>query len=201
MPKDDSPQVSRDYSFRHSLQPKSGAEAPILRHTQSQNYGAKKKRVKTVPPPAIPELEVADGDKGAARTSVDVVNEHVKLAVENDKKRHSRASRKNSQGVDNAGFEMEAGGRISRGNSAASSVRSSMRDPSITSVVVREQYCCCMTWTPCERALFAAVGVLAFTIILLVIAIAIVSVELSNCSCAKSDSTKAILSVFDYTKY
>ncbi|XP_015834185.1 uncharacterized protein LOC103314819 isoform X2 [Tribolium castaneum] len=190
MPKDDSPQVSRDYSFRHSLQPKSGAEAPILRHTQSQNYGAKKKRVKTVPPPAIPELEVADGDKGAARTSVDVVNEHVKLAVENDKKRHSRASRKNSQGVDNAGFEMEAGGRISRGNSAASSVRSSMRDPSITSVVVHEQYCCCSRWSPFERVLCAAVGVLIFVVLILVITVILLAVR------SPESSKKAVFSVF-----
>lgn len=140
MPKEDSPKVSRDHSYRHSLQPKSAAaaEGPILRHTQSHNYGAKKKRVKTVPP-AIPELEATDDPKGGARVSVDVVNDHVKLALGDvDKRKHSRPSRKNSQassrlGVDNAGFEIENEGRISRTNSAASSVRSSMRDPSIAS--------------------------------------------------------------------
>ncbi|XP_044257557.1 uncharacterized protein LOC123006753 isoform X2 [Tribolium madens] len=193
MPKDDSPQVSRDHSFRHSFQPKSAAtaEAPILRHTQSQNYGAKKKKVKTVPP-AIPELEVVDGDKGGARVSVEVVNDHVKLAVgENEKKKHSRSSRKNSQvsnrmGVDNAGFEMESGGRISRANSAASSVRSSI-NPSINSVVVHEQYCCCSKWSPFERVLCAAVGVLIFVVLILVITVILLAVR-------SPDSKKSVFS-------
>ncbi|RZC38665.1 uncharacterized protein BDFB_009639 [Asbolus verrucosus] len=187
---------SRDQKYRHSLQPKSAVVEPTFRHTQSHNYGAKRKKVKKTPPPAIPELELAEDD--SVKVTIDAANDNVKLAVDKDRKhsRHSRGSRKASQAsgriaFDNIAFEPEKDGvRISRNSSAANSIRSS-REPSVHTVV-REQYCCCSRWTPCERALFAAVGVLVFIIIILVIAVILVAVQKEDGGKAKS-----ILGYFD----
>ncbi|XP_063910790.1 uncharacterized protein LOC135127978 isoform X2 [Zophobas morio] len=172
---------SRDHSYRHSLQPKGVAEGPILRHTRSHNYGAKKKKVK-VPP--IPEVE--------SEIKVEVINEQVKAGKKERRHRDSRGSRKSSQassrlGIDNVAFELEDGTKISRGNSAASSVRSSMRDPSVQSLtVVREQYWCCGKWTPFERALLAAIGVLAVIIIILITVVAVMATKTGDKNGAKS---------------
>jgi hypothetical protein len=190
-------QESRDHPYRHSLQPKSVQEAQIFRHTKSQNYGAKKKKVKTQLPPTS-EVDVTDGD--SVKITVDAHNDNVKLSLsdKSEKKRHnSRLSKKHSQssreGIDNAAFEVENGLPRSRANSAASSVRSSLRDPSVQSLsVVREQYCCCSKWSPCERTLCAAVGVLSFIILILVITVALLAARHNG----KDPTEKGLFSVF-----
>ncbi|XP_017786054.1 PREDICTED: uncharacterized protein LOC108569137 [Nicrophorus vespilloides] len=122
---------------------------PILRQTQSQNWGKKRPHV----PPTILEVETEVNQSRASS-----VRSH-----------HSKKSqRKSSEAVN--GYENQSyDGPLppNRTTNYSNSLRSSHNSSLQSLQVQKEQYCCCSRWSPCERKLVVSVAVLATIIVIL----------------------------------